>query len=202
MRQKDYYEAYIDDYDKVVVYMSKQSYDGKSDRFYMKDSKDHFIELKIRSVEDTQANYTKYVLGIMGELTIGEEYDVYHEHARKTVAEYSYIVKTKRFDEEFYYEGNDLGTVYDRRHTRFALWAPTAYRVILELKRRDGEVEAFEMKRTEKGVWRTDVAGNLHDVAYTYHVRVNGKWRETLDPYAFAGTANSAESVIVDQSNM
>ena len=97
MRQKDYYEAYIDDYDKVVVYMSKQSYDGKSDRFYMKDSKDHFIELKIRSVEDTQANYTKYVLGIMGELTIGEEYDVYHEHARKTVAEYSYIVKTKRF---------------------------------------------------------------------------------------------------------
>ena len=123
-------------------------------------------------------------------------------NARKTVAEYSYIVKTKRFDEEFYYEGNDLGTVYDRRHTRFALWTPTAYRVILELKRRDGEVEAFEMKRTEKGVWRTDVAGNLHDVAYTYHVRVNGKWRETLDPYAFAGTANSAESVIVDQSNM
>ena len=150
MRQKDYYEAYIDDYDKVVVYLSKQSYEGKSDRFYMKDSQDHFIKLKIHSVEDTQANYTKYILGLNDELTIGEEYSVYHEHARKTVAEYACIVKTDRFDEEFDYAGNDLGYVYARRHTRFALWAPTAFRVILEPKRKDGVVEAFEMKRTEK----------------------------------------------------
>ena len=140
MRQKDYYEAYIDDYDKVVVYLSKQSYEGKSDRFYMKDSQDHFIKLKIHSVEDTQANYTKYILGLNDELTIGEEYSVYHEHARKTVAEYACIVKTDRFDEEFDYAGNDLGYVYARRHTRFALWAPTAFRVILELKRKDGVV--------------------------------------------------------------
>ena len=49
MRQKDYYEAYIDDYDKVVVYMSKQSYDGKSDRFYMKDSKGFSIDLLIET---------------------------------------------------------------------------------------------------------------------------------------------------------
>ncbi len=202
MRQKDYYEAYIDDYDKVVVYLSKQSYEGKSDRFYMKDSQDHFIKLKIHSVEDTQANYTKYILGLNDELTIGEEYSVYHEHARKTVAEYACIVKTDRFDEEFDYAGNDLGYIYARRHTRFALWAPTAFRVILELKRKDGVVEAFEMKRTEKGVWRTDVAGDLNGIAYTYHVRVNGSWRETLDPYALAGTANSEASVVVDQESI
>ena len=83
MRQKDYYEAYIDDYDKVVVYLSKQSYEGKSDRFYMKDSQDHFIKLKIYSVEDTQANYTKYILGLNDELTIGEEYSVYHLFKKK-----------------------------------------------------------------------------------------------------------------------
>ena len=34
MRGKDYFEAYIDGYDKVVVYMSKQSYEGKSSRFF------------------------------------------------------------------------------------------------------------------------------------------------------------------------
>ena len=98
MRQKDYFEAYIDGYDKVVVYMSKQSYEGKSARFYLKDSKEQIIELKICSIEDTQNNYRKYILEIEEELTIGEEYYVYHEHARKTIAEYSYIVKTAGTD--------------------------------------------------------------------------------------------------------
>ena len=100
MRGKDYFEAYIDGYDKVVVYMSKQSYEGKSSRFFLKDSKDRIIDLKICSVEDKQSNYRKYNLEIEEDLIIGEEYYVYHEHARKTIAEYSYIVKTERFDEE------------------------------------------------------------------------------------------------------
>lgn len=202
MRQKDYFEAYIDGYDKVVVYMSKQSYEGKSSRFFLKDSKDQIIELKIRSIEDTQNNYRKYVLEIEDELTIGEEYYVYHEHARKTIAEYSYIVKSDRFDEEFYYDGNDLGTMYSRRHTSFALWAPTAFRIVLELKRNNGICEAFELKRGEKGVWRTVVPGDLEGVAYTYHVRVNGKWRETIDPYAICGGANSMVSAICDQESL
>lgn len=198
MRQKDYYEAYIDSYDKVVVYLSKQSYEGKSGRFFLKDSKEHIIDLKICYREDTPANYTRYTLQIEGELQIGEEYYVYHEHARKTVAEYSYIVKTERFDQEFYYDGNDLGPLYSRRHTSFALWAPTAFRVVLELKRDNGSCEAFELKRGEKGVWRICVPGDLEGAAYTYHVRVNGKWRETIDPYAIASGANSACSVVVD----
>ena len=202
MRQKDYFEAYIDGYDKVVVYMSKQSYEGKSARFYLKDSKEQIIELKICSIEDTQNNYRKYILEIEEELTIGEEYYVYHEHARKTIAEYSYIVKTDRFDEEFFYDGNDLGTMYSRRHTSFALWAPTAYRIVLELKRNNGLCEAFEMKRGEKGVWRTTVPGDLNGVAYTYHVRVNGRWRETIDPYAICGGANSSVIAICDRESL
>ena len=66
MRQKDYFEAYIDGYDKVVVYMSKQSYEGKSARFYLKDSKEQIIELKICSIEDTQNNYRKIHPGDRG----------------------------------------------------------------------------------------------------------------------------------------
>lgn len=198
MRGKDYFEAYIDGYDKVVVYMSKQSYEGKSSRFFLKDSKDRIIDLKICSVEDKQSNYRKYNLEIEEDLIIGEEYYVYHEHARKTIAEYSYIVKTERFDEEFYYEGNDLGAMYSRRHTCFALWAPTAFRIVLELKRGNGVCEAFEMKRGSRGVWRVCVPGNLKGTAYTYHVRVNGEWRETIDPYAFCGGANSTVSAICD----
>ena len=84
--------------------------------------------------------------------------------------------------------------MYSRRHTSFALWAPTAFRIVLELKRNHGICEAFELKRGEKGVWRTVVPGDLEGVAYTYHVRCNGKWRETIDPYAICGGANSMVS--------
>ncbi len=30
MRQEKYYEAYLDDYDKVIVFMSRNSYEGVS----------------------------------------------------------------------------------------------------------------------------------------------------------------------------
>ncbi len=202
MRQTQYFEAYIDGYHKIVAYMSKQSYEGKSARFYLKDSHDHIIDLKICSLEDTPNNYRKYVLENEEELTIGEEYLLYHEHARATIAEYAYIVKTDRFDEEFDYDGSDLGPLYSRRHTAFALWAPTAFRVILELKRDNGICEAFEMKRTPRGVWRSVVPGDLSEVAYTYHVRVNGRWRETIDPYAISGGANSSVSAICDPESL
>lgn len=54
------------------------------------------------------------------------------------------------------------------------------------------------MKRGSRGVWRVCVPGNLKGTAYTYHVRVNGEWRETIDPYAFCGGANSTVSAICD----
>ena len=104
MRQKDYFEAYIDGYDKVVVYMSKQSYEGKSARFYLKDSKEHIIELKIRS-DRGHAGTTirKYVLGIDGRADHRRRVLMSIMSTRaKPMAEYSYIVKTDRFDEEFY----------------------------------------------------------------------------------------------------
>ena len=51
MRQKDYYEAYLDDYHKIIVYMSRNSYDGVSNRFYVKDNEGYIYKwIEVRSL--------------------------------------------------------------------------------------------------------------------------------------------------------
>ena len=113
-----------------------------------------------------------------------------HQHARGVVLEYSGIVKTERFDEQFFYDGNDLGYTYDRDQTAFALWAPTASRVKLEVCK-NNRLYTYEMKRTDKGVYRYTILENLENATYVYLVRVNGVWRESIDPYGTASIENS-----------
>ena len=94
MRQEKYYEAYLDDYDKVIVFMSRNSYEGVSNKFYLKDDQGHLFDLHIQSIETTQNNYNKYTLALYDPIEIGVEYQVMHQHARGVVLEYSGIVKT------------------------------------------------------------------------------------------------------------
>lgn len=197
MRQHKYYEAYLDDFDKIIVYMSRNSYDGVSNKFYLKDNMGRVSELHIQSIETTQNNYNKYTLNTYEPLEIGNEYYVVHQHARAEVLEYAAIVKTARFDEMFYYDGDDLGYTYTKDQTSFALWAPTAYRVKLEIRKHD-VVYTYEMKREEHGVFRYAVLENLENATYVYLVRVNGVWNETIDPYGIASIENSRRSAIID----
>ena len=100
--------------------------------------------MHIQTIETTQNNYNKFTLSLYEPLEIGVEYYVVHQHARSIVLQYSGIVKTQRFDEMFYYDGDDLGCVYHRDHTSFALWAPTAARVKVEICK-NGVVKTLEM---------------------------------------------------------
>ncbi len=174
MRQQDYYEAYLDDFDKIIVFMSHNSYDGVSNKFYLRDNNGHLYELHIQSIETTHNNYNKYTLALYDEIEIGNEYYVVHQHARATILRYSAIVKTQKFDEMFYYDQDDLGYILSENSTDFALWAPTAYRVKLEIMKND-KICTYEMMRGEKGVFRYSVLENLENATYVYQVRVDGK---------------------------
>lgn len=201
MRQRDYYEAYLDDYHKVIVYLSRNSYDGLSNHFYVKDDAGYRMELKIQSVEQTSANYNKYTLWWEDGPQIGNEYYVVHQHARATILQYNYIVKTDAFDEEFFYEKNDLGVTYQRDLTSFALWAPTANRVKLEIEKQNVRY-TYEMRRDEKGVFRYKILDTLENATYIYYVRVNGKWEETIDPYGVASIGDAKRSAIIDLNRL
>lgn len=201
MRQKTYYEAYLDDFDKITVFLSKDSYGGVSNRFHLRDQSGQIRNLVIASIEQTQNNYNKYTLQCTEPILIGEEYEVVHQFARAAVLEYGAITKTERFDELFYYDGDDLGVLYAKERTAFALWAPTAARVKVEIEK-DGIISDYEMVRSDRGVFRLAVNKDLENASYVYLVRVNGSWREAIDPYGIASTVNSQRSVIVDRSKI
>ena len=64
------------------------------------------------------------------------------------VLQYRRIVQTTRFDEDYAYAG-ELGAFCEENQTRFALWAPTACEVQLDLRLADKQVLAA-MTRGEK----------------------------------------------------
>ncbi len=201
MRGTTCFEAYLDDYQKIVVYMAKDFYGGKSSCFYLKDMNGSIIFLHIESSKEMSDKYNLYVLTFQEILQMGMEYYVVNEYARSTVLEYAYIVKTKRFDEMYAYEGYDLGCVYKKERSVFRLWAPTAYRVKLEIMR-DKTIETYEMKRLPSGIFRYEIIGDLESASYVYIVRIHGAWHESVDPYGIASTVNSGRSVIVDMSKV
>ncbi|NLU53203.1 MAG: type I pullulanase [Clostridiaceae bacterium] len=111
------------------------------------------------------------------------------------------IYNTDNFNENFYYDGDDLGAVYKKDETRFRLWAPTAEKVILKLyDKGDGgtPTSTVDMVRTEKGTWYTEVKGDLNGVYYTYEITVNGQTNEAVDPYAKAVGVNGNRGMVVD----
>lgn len=115
------------------------------------------------------------------------------------------IFNSQDFEEEYYYEGNDLGANYSKEKTIFKVWAPTAEDVLLNLYSTGSDeeeearlLESIQMDLIEKGVWTHEAKGNLHGIYYTYTVNVNGNKNETGDVYAKACGVNGFRSMVVD----
>ena len=201
MRMKEPYEAYLDDYDILNVYMSKNFFNGSSRIFHLKDTQDHIIPLTIQSMSDLYNGYTHYRLSINGMINVGEEYTLYDEHCKRAVCHYSHIVKTNRFNDEFFYDGNDLGCLYAPAVTTFKLWSPVAYRIQLCLES-DGKREIYEMERKDRGIYEVRVNKNISGYHYTFMVRTNGQWNDTIDPYSSFCNQNGLASVVVDPKTL
>ena len=108
------------------------------------------------------------------------------------------VVDFPDFDDRYAYEGNDLGAIYDKDETNFAVWAPLAEFVDLKLFEPNGETKILPMTRTDKGVYRIKVKGDLLNYKYHYIVNNNGVVAEVNDPYAKGTSLNSKYSVVID----
>ncbi len=197
MRKVEKFEAHLDDYKSITVYLSERFYNGRSDAFYIRDQKGKLTKCDILNFDQCFGGYFCYTLSLTIDLNIGEAYELLEEHGLSTPLQYSLITKTDKFDETFFYEGSDLGCHPKGDSTDFALWAPTATRVVLEVFRKDAP-NAFECERTDKGVYRVHVDANLHGIGYHYHILVNGKWNVSSDPIARSSIANNGHSVCID----
>ena len=184
--------AYMDDFGRITIWMNRTFYNGRSDYFYLTSSSGLYMDLLVTGVEEHPDNI-RYDLTAPADMEFGVEYYIHESHGLHVPLAMRLIAQKPAFAKQFDYAGDDLGSTYYPDHTDFCLWAPTATNVILRLHMR-GREQCWPMKRTDKGVYRVRVDGDLKKATYTYYVTCNGETKETIDPYALSSTANSRES--------
>jgi pullulanase len=197
MRKEQRFEAYLDDYNLITVYLTKQHYQGISDIFYLRAEDGTLHKLTIKYNENTSNDYSKYIITGCDFIEFGKYYDVIEEHGLTTPLQIGLIVKKDKFDQDFYYEKDDLGVNVEESKTTFSLWAPTAIQVRVHVEFK-GQEETISLERKDKGVYSVSIDKNLHLATYTYFVFVNGDWVETIDPYGKSSLANATKSVVID----
>ncbi len=188
--------AYLDDFGKIRVWINRNFYGGRSDTFYIVSDHGYCSELIVVSVQDHDSQIRYELTGPAG-LEFGRRYFVRESHGLCVPLVFRLIVNTAQFASRFAYHGNDLGPVYHKEYTDFAVWAPTANEILLKLRHND-TVEVHSMKRTDKGVYRLRIYGDLKRDTYTYIVDCNGYMQETIDPYAYSSNGNAMESAVID----
>lgn len=106
---------------------------------------------------------------------------------------------SKEFQQQFHTDA-PLGAFCSDCSTRFALWAPTAADVTLNLYDDDScpaPRESVCLNRQEKGVWEYTFPRCLQGVYYDYLVTVDGTTHLTQDPYAVACGCNGKRSMVL-----
>lgn len=105
------------------------------------------------------------------------------------------------FDEEYRYDGDDLGATYSKRGTSFAVWAPLASAAAVFIRDKESDpYSVYTMTRGEKGVYRVCIPGDHKNAQYHYSVTNSEMRTRVTDPYAKGSTQNGRESVVVDFS--
>lgn len=107
----------------------------------------------------------------------------------------------KLLDQNYYYEGDDLGSICKEGVTSFRVWAPTAERVVLCLYKKgtgNNLTQEILMQKQQNGTWYYLVEKDLHGVYYTYQIDIDGKTNEVVDVYAKAAGVNGERGMVVD----
>ncbi len=195
MRMHSFFEAYVDDENLLHIYRKKETIGTHPVGFYLEDTENNFQDINIESQEELD-EYICYTCKLARPITYGIEYDVVHEQGRRTPLQFAMVVKQDSFEQRFYYDKDDLGVNYDKNGTVFKVWAPTAYRVDLEIL--NGERVIYPMFRDEHGVYERLVYEDVLHKRYQYLVSVNGEIHATLDPYGKAVDANAHYSIVVN----
>lgn len=188
--------AYLDEMNIITILLPLSYHNGFSKSFFISFANE---KKQVRITDHKQIdNYQKYTCYFDDEIMFDKTYWIIDEHGGKTDLQMGAVIRTPAFDEKFYYSGNDLGVICESHQTIFKLWAPTATQVKIKLKHPDADyIEMVKMKRGQKGVWSAIIHHDLEYFHYSYLVCVNQKWKEAVDPYANAVTANGELGVIV-----
>ena len=120
--------------------------------------------------------------------------------AHKSPAQLKRWFDSAEFEKEYHCDA-PLGAWLDAEGTHFALWAPTARQVMLNLYPDGGKstpMRSMLMKQGARGLWEYDDPARLNGVYYDYDVTVQGTTCRTQDPYAKACGVNGQRGMVVE----
>lgn len=135
-------------------------------------------------------------------LELGHHYDLSMPSRATIILDVSEATTFPGFEDEFYYDGDDLGATYTPKETRFAIWAPLASEVLILYRKPGEEWSGRPLARSDKGVYRTTLLGDLDGYEYKYIITNSGNSKPSLDPYGKASTPNGECSVVFNPKRL
>lgn len=182
-----------------VFLFQEDGYDSNSKITVLKDVK---TALKYTIEEKKIKNkMIRLVLKLDEDFVFGHSYEAISEDGGRMFVDVSLAVDFECFDTLFNYSGQDLGPTYHKEHTDFAVWAPLASEVMISYFI-DNERFIKPLIRSDKGVYRIRIEGDLENVPYRYMVTNSGIVRYAKDPYAKSVSLNSENSSVVHLDNV
>ncbi|UUM60974.1 type I pullulanase [Streptococcus suis] len=188
------FQAFLDDVATIRLVMEKR-FDTEHMSFSL-ESDDATSQLFIHSCLEVE-NLVLYYLTSLHALNLDKDYVIYDQDRNKTELGYGHIVRSAIFEQNYTYDGSDLGASYSPQSTSFKLWAPISKQVFLVL-----EGTPYTMTKGSKGVWQVTVEGDLDSQSYHYLHKVNGEWISVHDPYTLSSKANSGDSYVINPNKL
>lgn len=144
----------------------------------------------------------EYVITLSDTLDIAGSYTITYDGSDYKI-NMPDIFSTADFEDEYTYEGDDLGATWTSEKTTFRVWAPTAAAVAVNLYEsgtagEDDLIEQLPMTEDVNGTWVAEKEGDLNGTYYTYTVTVGGSENEACDPYARTTGVNGNRAMIID----
>lgn len=134
-------------------------------------------------------------------LELGKAYFLVIEGMGSVPIDVSKALSFENFEQDYTYDGDDLGYRYASTSTTFKVWAPLASDVtLIFFDDHHQPTNKFVMMRHLKGVYAVTVSGNLHGKKYRYGIVNSGIYHDVIDLYGPSLSRNSEYSVVVDFS--
>jgi len=185
-------KAYLDSYNKITIYVSKNYYNGKINSLYLLTNYGPEKLLDLILVNNTNS-YNEYEITLNEEFVeLGKEYYLVNEYGFKVLLQYRYITKDEKFRKETY-TNEYLGCKYEKEYSEFSVWAPISSEVILVID----DSKHYKMERLDN-IYRIRIEGDLEKANYYFLIKNNGKFSKVLDPYSYSYNIDQSASVVID----
>lgn len=198
---KDNFYSYLDSFNRVTIIYPKKNLGKNKDKSFFVLVEDEMFSLSINEVNDL-GKEIKYTCSLPESLALNIEYTVVDEIQNRSVLRTGSIVRTDLFEMLYYYGEEDLGFTYTKNATTFKVWSPVAKEIEIEIIKKDGHVNYYDLVSMPRGIWSIAINEDLECCKYRYHVRLADDFKTTLDPYGIASDANANFNYVIDPEKL